>query len=255
MKIYFHNFSKIFLFCCFIFSYAAFAEVKIPEMTSPVIDEAGLFAPQDRDEIVIRAQQLYSAGGPQMAVWTIPSLESEPIESVTIRAVEKWKLGHAGKDDGVLLALAIQDKRMRLEIGRGLEGSIPDILSNRILRQYLRPALREGRPAQGVLSAMAMVSQLSGFAEQMPGLEEPQRHTKVSGPGLLVHILFLLITIGFAFVGFIFRLIFGRSSYGYRRRGWGGWYGGGGSGGSWGGGGGWSGGGGGFSGGGSSDSW
>jgi uncharacterized protein len=92
------------------------------------------------------------ATGAQIALVTIPSLEGEPIEDVANTIFRAWGVGKKGKDEGVLLLLALRDRRSRLEIGYGLEGVLPDGLDGRILRE-MRPALRQQRYGEALIAA------------------------------------------------------------------------------------------------------
>jgi len=231
------------------FAPSAMAEVELPVLSSPVIDEADFFRSSEETVLVGKIRTLYDAGGPQLQVWTLKTLEGEPIESLSLRAVESWSLGRSGKDDGLLLTIARQEKRFRLEVGRGLEGTIPDVLAGRILRQILVPALRRSAPADGVMQVISEIAQLTLPKDSQAATElKANRQRNINHIGRL----------GFFFLFLVVFVVLNRASRAasYARRGGlrhGGWGGGGWSGG--GGGGGWSGGGGGFSGGGSSGGW
>lgn len=233
----------------------AHAEIEIPKLSAPVIDDGGFFSPQEEQTISRKIRVLYDAGGPQLQVWTVRSLEGEPIESLSMRAADVWKLGRADKDDGLLLSLAREERRFRLEVGQGLEGTIPDVLAARMLRQILVPALRRSKTAEGVSALIAEIATLtindkSRLEATELAKDRPGAFSSIVTS--LVYLLFLLSVV----VGALFQSRspeYRRSRAGRGWRGGGGWHGGGGG---WsGGGGGWSGGGGGFSGGGSSGGW
>ncbi len=94
--------------------------------------------------------------GAQLAVITIDTLEGEPIEDVANDIYRKWGIGKKGKDEGVLLLLVTRDRRMRLEVGYGLEPIIPDAASGTVLRA-MRPALRESRYGEAVTEALNVI--------------------------------------------------------------------------------------------------
>lgn len=238
----------------------AAAQVPIPRLTGPVVDTAGLLDAGSRrrlEDLARSARARESGQGVQLQYLIVPTLGGEPIEDFSIRAAEAWKLGTKGRDNGILVTVAVQDHAFRIEVGGGLEGEIPDVLARRIGDQILRPAFRAGRFGAGLYDAGAQLLTLAGVAT-----EEVARHARGRprgvtglpvGGGVLVGIFVVLWIIGIVLRGF-----------GPRRRShlWGGggpWLGGGGwGGGGWGGGGGgggWSGGGGGFSGGGASGRW
>ncbi|MEY4063960.1 MAG: hypothetical protein RIR26_168, partial [Pseudomonadota bacterium] len=137
------------------------ADLSIPPLSAPVIDDARLFSDQDKQILNERLRRLQKRGGPQMQVWTLQTTEGEPVESLSLRAVETWKLGAAEKDNGLLLLIAKQERRYRLEVGQGLEGVIPDVLAHRLLKRHLQPALRAGMPAQGVAAVIGNIEELT----------------------------------------------------------------------------------------------
>jgi len=111
--------------------------------------------------------------GTQVAVLTIPSLEGEILEDYTLRVAETWKLGRGQFDDGALLLIARDERQMRLEVGYGLEGTIPDAYAKRILDDILRPRLRAGDFDGGVQSAVEAIAGLvTGDASLPPPAED-----------------------------------------------------------------------------------
>jgi uncharacterized protein len=176
-----------------------------------------------------------------MAVLIVPTLKGDPIEEFGIRVGDAWKVGKAGRDDGLILIVALQDRDMRLEVGYGLEGVVNDARAGDVIRE-MGPAFREGRYADGIIGAVAT---LEAFLK--PGAAPPSADVRPAAekqPAWVKAVVFLF------FFGFI--VLFGWLS----RFSKGGRSGSGGSGGSRGGGGGFSGGGGGrFGGGGASGKW
>jgi uncharacterized protein len=233
------------------------AEAPIPPLTGPVVDAAGLLdaGARQRLERLARSARVRDDGqGVQLQYLLVRSLEGEPIEEYSIRVAEAWKLGTKGKDNGLLVTVAMQDRAYRIEVGGGLEGEIPDALARRIGDQILVPAFRAGRFGEGLYDAGAQLLTLAGVAPEEVARHARGRRGGVTGLPAGVGTLFALFVILWI-VGNVFR------GFGPRRRRalwWGGgpWIGGGwGGGGFGGGGGGWSGGGGGFSGGGASGRW
>jgi uncharacterized protein len=236
---------------------AAVAQAPIPPLTGPVVDTAGVLDARARQRLadLARSARVREGGqGVQLQYLVVPSLQGEPIEEFSIRVAEAWKIGTKGKDNGLLVTVAMEDRAFRIEVGGGLEGEIPDVLAHRIGDQILRPAFRAGRFGEGLYDAGAQLLTLAGAAP-----EEVAQHARGGRRGVTgfpsgfgaIFALFVILWI----VSSVFR------GFGPRRRRhlwWGGgpWIGGGGGGfGGFGGGGGWSGGGGGFSGGGASGRW
>jgi len=232
------------------------AEAPIPPLTGPVVDAASLLDGADarRLEALARAARAGEGGqGVQLQYLIVRSLEGEPIEDYSIRVAEAWKIGTKGKDNGVLVTVAVEDRAVRIEVGGGLEGGLTDAQASRIIRGTIVPAFRAGRFGEGLYDAGVQI--LSALGALPPDVRESARGRRgvtrlPSGIGALFALFVVLWIVGSVFRGF-----------GRRRRRhlwWGGgpWTGGGGwGGGGGGGGGGWSGGGGGFSGGGASGRW
>lgn len=233
---------------------AARAEAPIPPLAGPVVDTANLLGPRDvaRLEALARAARAVEGGrGVQLQYLVVPSLEGEDIAGYSIRVAERWQLGEADRDNGVLVTVAVQDRAARIEVGNGIEGGLTDVQSSRIIRSVLAPAFQQGRYGDGLYeTGVQILAALGALPKDVaPAQRVVRRETHVPAMGILGF--FVLMMILRAFTGF------GRRR---RRSMWwgggpfiGGGWGGGGFGG--GGGGGWSGGGGGFSGGGASGRW
>lgn len=238
---------------------AGAAQASIPPLAGPVVDTAGLLDAGARERLAAlsrSARTRANGEGVQLQYLIVRSLGGDPIEDFSIRVAEAWKLGTKGKDNGLLVTVAVEDRTFRIEVGGGLEGEIPDVLAHRIGEQIIRPAFRAGRFGEGLYDAGAQLLTLAGVATEDVARHARGRPRGVTGlPGGAGALLALLVV--FWIVGSVFRGFGPR-----RRRGlWGGgpFIGGGGlggfGGGGFGGGGGWSGGGGGFSGGGASGRW
>jgi uncharacterized protein len=238
------------------------AQVRIPALTGPVVDRAGLLdrTGAARLAALARAARAEQGGqGVQLQYLIVPSLEGEAIEDFSIRVAEAWKIGTKGADNGILVTVSRDDRAVRIEVGGGLEGGLTDVQSARIIRQTIVPAFRAGRYDEGLYDAGV---QVLGALNALPqDVAAPPR----SRPGVHFSSLALM---GFLIFFFVIRILTG---FGRRRSRWlwglpwiigGGSRWGGGGGGGWGGGGGfgggggsWGGGGGGFSGGGASGRW
>lgn len=230
----------------------AFA-LEVPSLEGRVNDHAGLLPPDRARALEERLAGYEAKTGHQFVLLTIDSLEGEPLEDFSLRTVEKWKLGRKKADDGLLLLIAKKERKIRIEVGYGLEGNITDAESSRIIRNVIAPAFRANDYAGGIELAFAALMKADQSDRTDGGPPAP------GSPGYppVFYLLFLL-----APSLLIFWLI--RRGSGPRDfRGWlDGYYDGGGRGrggwhdsfGGWGGGGGFSGGGGGFGGGGGGSS-
>jgi uncharacterized protein len=191
------------------------------------------------------------ATGTQMAIAVFKSLDGENLEDVASRLFQQWRLGQKKLDNGVLLVVFVEDRKLRLEVGYGLEGVLPDAEASQIIRGAIAPRFREQRYAAGLEAAVVAV-----YERIKPGSTPAELQRRVESPrqgergGQNLYLLLLLAFVALTVGGLAWEASHQRG-YTAGRRGWtssgGGWYGGG-----WGGGGGYSGGGGGFSGGGGS---
>ncbi len=243
------------------------AEVPVPRLTGPVVDPAGALDAgwEKRLGDLSRAARAQNGGtGPQLQYLLVSTLDGEAIEDFSMRVAEAWKLGTRGKDDGVLVVVAVKDRKVRIEVGGGLEGGLTDAQSGRIIRSAIVPAFREGRYGDGLYAAgqqvLGALGALPQGMSQAPRRQVADRTSNIPVLGVLLGFLFgmgspFLVILIIAFI--VIRAIAGSGGRGPRgpRSPWGGSGLGGGGGFSGGGGGGWSGGGGGFSGGGASGSW
>jgi len=130
-----------------------------PRPQARLSDYAGLIDPAARASLESGLARFEAATSSQIAVAIFPSLEGESLEDFTNRVFAAWTLGQSGRDNGVLLAIFIAEKRARIEVGYGLEGALTDAVSARVLRERLTPAFREGRYAEGIASAVAAIEE------------------------------------------------------------------------------------------------
>lgn len=137
---------------------AAVPALEVPYLTGRVNDNAGMLDPEEESRIATRLEALEQANGAQVVVLTIPSLEGEVLEDYSLRVAETWGLGDEEVDNGLLFLIARDDRKLRLEVGYGLEGVIPDVLAGRILRNVVQPEFRAGRFAAGIEAAVETIA-------------------------------------------------------------------------------------------------
>ena len=246
-------------------AFGAFAETDptkpfvVPRMAGPVTDEAGVLSPRAVQKLSAVLTQLYDSGGSQIAVLTVPSLGDASVEEAGIKVTDQWKLGAKGKDNGVLLLIAPNDRRVRIEVGKGLEGELTDAYARRIINQVITPAFKDNDFDRGIVGGVVQIISITdpNFDLQSTGMQRRGRTavnsmSPMQGLGILVllviFIIFAIIHRILQFFGLVPRSTYYRSSS-WTGGGFGGFGGGGGGGSDWGGGGG------GFSGGGSSGQW
>ncbi len=219
----------------------------IPALTGPVVDTANLLSGPEKAAVTSLLERLNASPRVQMAVLITDSLGGADIESYALQVVESWKLGRKGEDTGLLLVIAPNERRMRFEVGYGLEGSLTDIGTKRILSDELAPYFKQGRYSDGLQIAIAAVARELGvdLPTSVPRLKRREQPLNPFAQFLLFVLLIIVILVVQSVGGF-------GGGFGGGRGYGGGSFGGGGFGG---GGGGFGGGGGGFGGGGSSSSW
>jgi uncharacterized protein len=239
----------------------AFA-LAVPSLDGRVNDHAGLLSKERAGSLEQRLADYEKKTGHQFVLLTVDSLEGDPLEDFSLRAVEQWKLGRKKVDDGLLLLVVKKERKVRIEVGYGLEGSITDAASSRIIRRVIAPAFRSNDYAGGIEQAFEALMK----ADQTPAGERTD--TPRRGVGIGWGPLPLLLFLGVPLLIVLWLMRGGGGGLGgggWSRGGYygGGWGGGGGfgrGGGGWGGGGfsgggGFGGGGGGFGGGGASGGW
>lgn len=139
---------------------AAAQQAAIPVFTSPVVDTTGTLDAATRQRLEQQALALQQRKGSQLQVLMVPTTQPETIEQYAVRAFESFKLGRKGVDDGVLLVVAKNDRKVRIEVGYGLEGAIPDITAGRVIQEYLVPKFRQDDYAGGIVDATAQLVKL-----------------------------------------------------------------------------------------------
>lgn len=234
----------------------------VPPLTGRVQDEAALLSPEARQRIDGMLFAYQQQTGHQLALLTVPSLEGEALDAFSIRVVEAWQLGDKQRDDGVLLLVSVAERKLRIEVGYGLEGELPDATSSRIIRDVITPAFRRGEPDVGIVAGLQAIMAATGGKDVAIPAELPRQRSRARGeesPGGF----FVLVVVGVV----LLMLLGGGRGRGGRSAAWaaapfllggrrGGGFGGGGFGGGGSrGGGGFGGGGGGFGGGGASGGW
>ncbi|MHC8340584.1 TPM domain-containing protein [Pseudomonas sp. HLT2-19-2] len=237
-----------------VFALTAQAELKFPELTGRVVDNAQMIEPSVREQLTQQLQAHEKATGEQLVVVTLPDLQGTDIADFGYQLGRYWGIGQKDKNTGALLIVARDDRKLRIEVGYGLEDRLTDAQSSVIINQVITPAFKTGNFSKGISDGVAaMLVVLGGNPLDEPSTVYDSGGNQESDfvsrhPGVFVFLVMLFILT--MFVGQMFGIL---PSGGGGRGGSSGGFGGGGFGG--GGGGGFSGGGGSFGGGGSSGGW
>ena len=122
----------------------------VPFLSGRVVDNAEILSPATRASVTEKLKAHEQKTGNQIAVLTVPTIGSDSIEEYATRVFESWKLGQKGKDNGVLVVVAPKDRKMRIEVGYGLEGTLTDVAASRIIRNVMTPAFKSSDFDKGV---------------------------------------------------------------------------------------------------------
>lgn len=159
----------------------ALRAAEVPYLTGRVVDEAGILSPAARERIEAALTTHEENTTNQVAVLTIPSLGSDSVEEFAVRVFSTWKLGRKGKDNGVLLVVVPQERRMRIEVGYGLEGTLTDGAAGTILRTALAPRFKAGDYDGGIEAGVgAILAVLEGRGLGDAATAEPEAAAKTS---------------------------------------------------------------------------
>lgn len=149
----------------------AVADVAVPPLTGRVVDQTGTLTSEQISTLDGTLQAFEQRKGSQIAVLIVPTTEPETIEQFSIRVAEAWKIGRKKVDDGAILVVAKDDRRLRIEVGYGLEGALTDVTSKRIIDEIITPKFRDGDFAGGITAG---VDRMIGVIDGEP-LPEPKR--------------------------------------------------------------------------------
>ena len=175
---------------CLIGLLAAFSAlaVDVPYLSGRVVDNAEILKAETKRNLAARLKAHEQETSEQIAVLTVPSLEGESIESYAEQVFNTWKLGQKGKDNGVLVLVAPTERRMRIEVGSGLEGTLTDVAASRIVRNVMTPRFKEGNFDAGIEQGVAaVIGQLTGGAApaaDAPPVAERKSDSFFEGPDL-----------------------------------------------------------------------
>jgi uncharacterized protein len=178
----------------------------IPALTGRVVDETGTLSAEQKHALETKLQGFQERKGSQIAVLITGTTFPEPIESYSIRVAEAWKIGRKGVSDGIIVVVAKSDRVMRLEVGYGLEGAIPDAMARRLIDEVFLPGFREGNFYDGLSAGVdRMIKVIDG--EPLPEVRQPN-----AGRGDLrsiesYFVLFMVATLAF---GGVLRRLVGR---------------------------------------------
>jgi uncharacterized protein len=187
------------------FAFAALADVAVPPLTGRVVDKTATLSSNDIAALDKTLKDFEARKGSQVAVLIVPTTQPETIEQYSIRVAEAWKIGRKKIDDGAILVVAKDDRKLRIEVGYGLEGALTDVTAKRIIDEVITPKFRSGDFAGGITDGVNRMLRLID-GEPLPA--PAQRQQSSSGLFGDVDPFFLIVLM--IIVGGLMRGLFGR---------------------------------------------
>lgn len=154
--------AAFFLFLLSVVGSAADELVAVPPLKARVTDLTGTLSREQTASLEAELAQFEKARGSQIAILLLPTTQPETIEAYSIRVAEAWKLGRKSIDDGILILVAKNDRKLRIEVGRGLEGAVPDAIARRIVAEVIGPRFKEGDFHGGLKAGVAQLQAVIG---------------------------------------------------------------------------------------------
>lgn len=184
----------------------------LPSMNEPVIDQANLLTAAEKQQISQRILNLYQAGKAQIGIVIVPTTGQEDIFTYSMRVADAWQLGSAKQDNGLLMTVAVNDRRIQILTGYGLEGVLPDIMASRIIHDQITPYFKQGQYAQGIDAGLAEIERILNqdpeiavqAAEELKQRQEQAYQAQKASQATFGSVLFIIV------VGVIGSMIFGK---------------------------------------------
>nr|WP_314101210.1 TPM domain-containing protein [Acinetobacter lwoffii] len=184
----------------------------LPSLNKPVIDQANILSPAEKQQFSQRILKLYNEGKGQIGVVIVPTTGQEDIFDYSMRVAEAWQLGSAKRDNGLLMTIAINDRRIQILTGYGLEGVLPDIVAGRIIHDKITPFFKQGQYAQGIDSGLTEIERILNLdpeiaaqaADELKERQEQAYQAQKASQATFGSVIFIIIA------GVIGSMIFGR---------------------------------------------
>ncbi len=188
---------RIIFIILFVLSPVLAHALEVPALRAHINDYASMLSPGTIQKLEEQLTGFEKTDSTQIVVLTIPGLEGEVLEEFSIKVAEAWKVGYKGKDNGVILLIARDDRKLRIEVGRGLEGKLTDLMSGRIIRFEITPRFKAGDYDGGVEAGVnALMSVVKGEYAASPSdqMEEGKSDTPLFT--MLIFLFFITTTLG-----------------------------------------------------------
>ena len=186
-------------------AFAAAADVAVPPLVGRLVDQTGTLSSGDVASLQQTLRDFEARKGSQIAVLIVPTTAPETIEQYSLRVAETWKIGRKKIDDGALVVVAKDDRKLRIEVGYGLEGALTDVTSKRVIDEVITPRFRSGDFAGGISSGVDRIIRVID-GEKLPAPEPKARFDSSSFDGSYLP----FILVGLFMLGGILRVTLGR---------------------------------------------
>ena len=171
--------------------------IPVPKLTGHVVDLTGTLSADERARVDAKLTEFEAKRGSQVVVLLVPSIGTEVIEDFSTRVTDAWQLGRKGVDDGVLFVIAKQERKMRVHTGRGVQGTLTDVLAKRIVADIVSPRFRTGDFAGGIDEAVdAIMKAIEGESLPLPPSKPRGKVSTVSSYGDFLWMAFFLVPVG-----------------------------------------------------------
>jgi uncharacterized protein len=194
-------------------AFPALADVAVPPLVGRVVDQTGTLSTNDVSALNQTIRAFEARKGSQVAVLIVPTTDGEAIEQYSIRVAEAWKIGRKKIDDGVLLVIAKNDRKLRIEVGYGLEGALTDVTSKRIIDEIITPRFRNGDFSGGISAGVDRILRVVE-GEKLPASAQSEPQQGFQPSWLLDHVnpfnpfmIFAVLVVGAAMRATLGRLI------------------------------------------------
>lgn len=171
----------------------AAVQTAYPTPTGYVNDTAHIFSTEEKSDLETRLAGFEKETSNEIALLTVPTTGDETIEEYSIHVADRWKVGKKGRDNGIIFTIAVNDHRMRLEIGRGLEGVIPDLIATTILDTYARPKFRQNDYFGGVTDVLEQLTKAAKQEFAMPNADDTQTQSASMNANAIFFFLWIVI--------------------------------------------------------------
>uniref|UniRef100_Q07II9 TPM domain-containing protein n=1 Tax=Rhodopseudomonas palustris (strain BisA53) TaxID=316055 RepID=Q07II9_RHOP5 len=176
--------SVLALLMCWAFAVSAFAQVAVPPLTGRVVDQTATLTPEATARLSEKLKAFEAKKGSQIVVLLLPTTQPETIEQFSLRVAEAWKIGRKKIDDGAILLIAKNDRKLRIEVGYGLEGALNDVTAKRIIDEIITPKFKTGDFSGGVEDGVdRIIGVIDGEPLPVPKPQHEWQSTDSFDPG------------------------------------------------------------------------